>query len=364
MDTPLGPLGSLDLDDPKVCFEILAQDKHQIAEGMVVESIFDQIIELVPSAIEQKPVQIIDVDTFITRDSNDFRKAYAFVLTRTGNYPAGLGRYMIALGKVFTVYHVARRTTTHFEVREVSDGKAGAWRRLEELLCAISEPVKDGYKVSESVRETHRQLSSFWGYLQNTYGGRVKDRIALPRLLVNWGLQPWFRAVWNVDRVMLVGNEVWALEAKHKFPYGSAGALRFGLNNGEAFVIRDLIHCGIGVLHTVIVKPFWDRNTPPGYLINNLQARSQALVLGTVFDQQTIHSLLKQRSAASPDHTSITGSSTLNYKGMDVNRFHTLSSLSEPDAVATNMAKLLSGNWHSPCTEAMLQKARIRSSSS
>lgn len=43
MQTPLGLVADLDLDSPQTAYDILAHDKHSIAEGMVVESLFDQI---------------------------------------------------------------------------------------------------------------------------------------------------------------------------------------------------------------------------------------------------------------------------------------------------------------------------------
>ena len=51
MQTPLGDIAGLDLDSVKTAYDILAHDKHQIAEGMVVESLFDQIIEYIPKVV-------------------------------------------------------------------------------------------------------------------------------------------------------------------------------------------------------------------------------------------------------------------------------------------------------------------------
>ncbi|HEY0622782.1 hypothetical protein [Sphingomonas sp.] len=41
MDTPLGALAALDLADGDLCLEILASEKHQLVERLVVESVFD-----------------------------------------------------------------------------------------------------------------------------------------------------------------------------------------------------------------------------------------------------------------------------------------------------------------------------------
>ncbi|MFV0294973.1 MAG: hypothetical protein ACK5JT_02505, partial [Hyphomicrobiaceae bacterium] len=62
MQTPLGPLKDLDLGDHDVCAAILAEDKHQLIEGLVFESYFDQYLLSLTEASDQK-VQLVDVDT-------------------------------------------------------------------------------------------------------------------------------------------------------------------------------------------------------------------------------------------------------------------------------------------------------------
>lgn len=77
MQTPWGELGSLDLADHEVCRTILAGDKHQLAEGLVVESAFDQIFEDVPAHLEG--ATLLDVDTAIVDTKRPHDQWHAFV---------------------------------------------------------------------------------------------------------------------------------------------------------------------------------------------------------------------------------------------------------------------------------------------
>lgn len=65
MQTPWGRLAGLDLASLDLCSEILSRDKHQLAEGLVVECLVDQIHERIPA---YRPSAILlDVDTAIAR---------------------------------------------------------------------------------------------------------------------------------------------------------------------------------------------------------------------------------------------------------------------------------------------------------
>ena len=360
MMTPLGSLESLDLKNPQTSFDILALDKHQVAEGMVVESLFDQIIERIPAAVRGEQAHILDVDTFVVRDPEVSTKGYAFVLSWSGRKLTGLGRYLAALGRVYTTYQVAYVDGVGFSARLVREGKAtDGWDALESVLAQLAVRSERTYSVDRRVRRQDRQLASFWGYLRETYGDRLAERVAVPRLLVNWGLQPWFRFVWNIDRVLLVGNSLWVLEAKHKFPYEHAGRLQFGLNNGEARLIRDLIRCDIGVVHSIVVKPYWDMNIGSSYLISSFNARQSALVIGRTIDEAAIRQILGSATARSPGHTTLTGDGRLNYKPLAASDFALLANLADPDAVAGGIAQLLDGRIARQCTDADLRAARL-----
>lgn len=360
MNTPLGPLASLDLKNPKTCLEILFHDKHQIAEGMVVESLFDQIIERIPAAVEGKDVHILDVDTFVVRNPQDFSQAYAFVLSWPQRKQTGLKRYFIALGKKITTYQVEFVYGDGFRARLVREGKpASHWEKLDVLLGSLSIRSSTDYVVDSQVRDEHRQQASFWGYLLSTYGDRLAEKVAIPRLLANWGIQPWFRSVWNVDRVLLVGDSLWVLEAKHKFPYEQGNRLQFGLNTGEVFLIRDLINCGINIIHSIVVKPYWNTHMGSSYLTSSYNARENALVIGRTIDKNAVSEVLRSATARSQGHTTLTGKGKLNYKALAASDFSLLSNLANPDAVAQGIAHLLNGSLNVKCTDDHLRAARL-----
>lgn len=360
MMTPLGALESLDLKDPKTCFDILSHDKHQVAEGMVVESLFDQIIERIPAAVGAVEVHVLDVDTFVVRDPRVFTRGYAFVLSWKGRKQTGLKRYLLALGKVFTIYQVEYVDGAGFMTRLVREGRpASKWTLLESILKTLSDRNNGNYEVDTRIRRPERQLASFWGYLYETYGDRLADKIAVPRLLVNWGIQPWFRSVWNIDRVLLVGDSFWVLEAKHKFPYEHSGRLRFGLNNGEAYLIRDLVSCGIKVIHSIVVKPYWDMNVGSSYLLSNYNAKQRALVIGRTIDKAEIEQIIGSTTARSPGHTTMTGDGKLKFKSLAASDFVLLSNLADPDAVARGIVQLLDGRVEHRCMDEDLSAARI-----
>lgn len=44
METPFGQLATLDLSDHELCRRIISLDKQSLAEGLVVESVFDQYL--------------------------------------------------------------------------------------------------------------------------------------------------------------------------------------------------------------------------------------------------------------------------------------------------------------------------------
>lgn len=51
MKTPWGNLGELDLDNDSTAELILSADKHTLLEGLIVESLFDQIAANVPESM-------------------------------------------------------------------------------------------------------------------------------------------------------------------------------------------------------------------------------------------------------------------------------------------------------------------------
>lgn len=355
-ETPLGLLSDLDLDSSETCLEVLALDKHQIAEGMVVESLFDQIMERMPSVMDGD-VNVLDVETFIASAGGG--GLYAFVWWRTAG--PGLGRYLLALEKRFSVLGVRLSPDGgDFEVCPIRGGKrCEGWSPIHDFLAKAGLARQAPYKVSHDVRDRKRQFGAFWGYLQHAYGGLLKERVALPRILVNWGIQPWFRYVWNLDRVLVHGERIWVLEAKHKYPFRRGGQLCFGLNNGEARLLERLGQCGIGGVHVVVVKPYWDMDTGSMYLLTNYEAKQRAMLVGLVVDQRCAARILSGNTGTSGTYTSVTGSLKLAFKTIPIEWFCPLASLSDPDRAADRLVALMEGRIVDGCTDGLLEGLRM-----
>lgn len=354
-ETPLGPLSSLNLDSADTCMDVLSMDKHQIAEGMVVESLFDQIVKRIPPQVGGA-VHVLDVETFVASGKGSM---YAFVWWREAGL--GLGRYLKALENKFTVFGVRLDPQNScFEVCSISGGKRSSmWEPLHDFLAQMGLKKQEPYVVSDDVRDRKRQLSAFWGYLMQTHGARLKERVALPRILVNWGIQPWFKHVWNIDRVMVEGNRIWVLEVKHKYPFRRDGALFFGLNNGEARLL-DLLHqCGISCVHAVVVKPSWGKDAGSMYLINDYEAKRRAMLVGLVVDERCVDQIRAASTGRSGAYTSVTGSSQLTYKFLPVTWFTPLASLADPDASALRLVALMRGCLTDRCSEKLLGDLRM-----
>lgn len=93
METPFGQLATLDLSDHELCRRIISLDKQSLAEGLVVESVFDQYLAAFPRDQGNETV-MVDADTAIAANPGD-SKQFAFVWDRVSGQ--GLGRYLKAL---------------------------------------------------------------------------------------------------------------------------------------------------------------------------------------------------------------------------------------------------------------------------
>lgn len=359
MQTPFGDLTRLDLSDHDLCRQFLALDKHRLAEGLVIESLFDQYLETFPG--DQKDVpRLIDADTAIAVNRGD-KVTYAFVWDRGS--PVGLGRYLTALGQHYRVILV-RFDNAHklFTAAECREGKrVSTWFPLPELAQKLSgknEP--SAFDIDASVRDTKRINQSFWGYLSEHYGTDLGQRVILPRIFLNFGIQPWFQYVWNVDRIYLQGNQLWHLEIKHKYPM-SGRPLTFGLNDGELRMIRQLAHCGLRSLHTIIVKPRWDKETGSMFLTNNMTARSSAAVIGREITSGDALSIMRHAPRYSGADTSFTGRKGLKFYPLLATDFSSFGTLGMPHTeVATRMDAFMRGEKKEPVTDDWLLSLKMK----
>lgn len=341
MQTPWGDLGTLDLADHELCRTILAAEKHQLAEGLVVEGLFDQIFDDVPAHLEG--AVLLDADTAIVDTKRTGDRWHAFVWARSRQ--PGLGRYLRALEGRFRVWLVETdRPLTNFFVREYHPGRLGqeAWP-LDRLMGELSGRPPFFVSVAADVRDAMRQQQSFWGYLSGQHGPALGERVILPRIFMNYGVQPWFRAVWNLDRILVRGDEIWLLEIKHKFPFGRR-ALSFGLNAGELGVIARLGEAGIRCLHTIVVKPIWSKNVGSMYLLNDMRMRGRAALIGVDLNRSVIAGMMASGRGSTPGHTTFTGAGELEYYPLRAEAFSRVGVLSDPPSfLAAGIAALVHG---------------------
>ena len=349
MWTPLGPLDTLDLRDHDVCAELLAHDKHQLVEGMVFESVFDQYVAAMEAA-SSRTVRAIPVETATVRlpTSGGGQPAYgAFVWAKKKT--EGLGRFLQALEIHYRVWLVEwSANRLGFTAAPVSDGRrTGPALPLDAVCANVSDRDAPGYEtVDRGVRNPQRIKQSVWGYLSSHYGDRLGTDVVLPRIFINWGVQPWFSGgVWNLDRILLHGNGLWHMEIKHKYPMDRDGKLSFGINDGELLQIDALLRCGLRSLHVVTVKPFWTKQAGSMYLLADLGARSRAAVLATELTADLIAAALQRKGGRSGADTSFDGRSSVAFRSFEASRFRRIGLLSDSaDSVARGLVGHMSDN--------------------
>ncbi len=356
METPWGHLKDLDLADHSLCETILAADKHQLVEGLVVENIFDQIVEAIPPVLPGAVA--LDVETAIVDTDRKPDRWHAFIWARSRQ--EGLGRYLSALERRFRTWLLELdREAGIFTAREWKDGAmTGKRRSLPVLMSDLSGRYPRRVQVTSAVRDAHRQKLGFWGYLVDNYRDELGSRVILPRLLLNHGIQPWFRAVWNLDRILVEGSNVWMLEIKHKFPFGRR-ELRFGINDGELGVIRLLGEVGVRCFHAVLVKPSWSKDAGSAYLLGRLAERERAALIGVELDCERVATMFGGRQGVSPDHTTFTGSGRLNYRSLPALEFGRVGMITDPRALlAERLAHALTGTALPQVSDQWLQELK------
>lgn len=355
MITPWGELSTLDLSDHELAATILSADKHQLIEGLAVESLFDQIVASVPSI--DRNVIPLDVDSTVVDTRRPFERWIVFVWARSRT--AGLGRYLLALEESAVPYLVEYKDGEFFATRTSKGKKIETPKILNELMHNLSGGQMTPFVVDESVRNIQRQKTAFWGFMSDYYKDKLGDRVVLPRILINCAIQPYFRNVWNLDRIFISGDDVWIFEIKHKYPINKKPLL-FGINDGEIGMLKTLINSKIQCLHTILVKPYWSLSVGSMYLFNNLNMRTRAAIVAIVLDQSETAKIMKQPSKRSGSHTSITGMDDQSYKEIQSYKFSSLGLLSDPAIeVAKKMASVMFGQEKNQVKDNWLRELRI-----
>lgn len=356
METPWGHLNDLNLADHELASRILGADKHQLVEGLVVECLFDQIVENVSTASGQKVIAL-DVESVVVDTMRNEERWLAFIWVRSMS--EGLGRYLAALEKCLVPYLVTFKDGEFIASRVLGGKRAVPARPLQELMMELSGGRMTPFRVDSSVKNADRQRQAFWGFISDYYKGNIGDRVVLPRIFINCAIQPYFRSVWNLDRIFIVDKDVWLFEVKHKFPMDRSG-LSFGINDGEIKILDMLAGAGIRCLHTILVKPYWTKDVGSMYLLNSLNVRGCAAVIATVLDEATTAKIMGKQSGRSGAHTSITGSSGLSFKSIAAVDFKVLGLLSDhPAALAAKMFAVMTGSTtNSSVSDAWLRGLR------
>ena len=356
METPWGHMRNIDPTDHNLCEAILTADKHQLVEGLVVENIFDQIVSAIPPVLPG--ALALDVETVIVDTRRKPDRWHAFIWARSRQ--EGLGRYLSAMERRFCVWLLELDPDAGtFTSRQWKDGAmTGERRTLDVLMTELSGRSPKQVQVASAVRDAHRQKLGFWGYLVDNYREELGSRVILPRLLLNHGIQPWFRAVWNLDRILVEGSNVWMLEIKHKFPFGRR-ELRFGINDGELGVIRLLGEAGIRCLHAILVKPTWSKDAGSAYLLGRLSERERAALIGVELDRERVAAMFGGRQGVSPDHTTFTGSGSLNYRSIPASDFGCVGMITDQCAqLAERVAQALTGKALPQVSDRWLQELK------
>ncbi len=359
MHTPWGPLPKLDARDRDLAFEILKSDKHQLLEGLVVENTFDQLVKPLQES-EPPRLRPLDVETVVAegRGISD-RPWIAFVWARQKS--TGLRRYLDALSGIAHVCLV-EHTGGKFVVARWAEGRrAQAPEPLHDYLVRLTGRTLHLPTIDPSVRDVSRQQTAFWGYLNTAYPDtRLWNEVVLTRLLINFGIQPFFPGLWNLDRIYLFDDRLWMLEVKHKFPF-ERECLYFGLNTGELKMMRLVADAGIRTLHALIVKPIWSREEGSMYMLSRMDMRERAVVAGIEMKRERVRRLLAQPSASSPKHTSYTGQKKLDYKSIPARDFLLLGVLSDgPKRLAASLEAILVGRALPSVTDDLLRHQSVQ----
>ncbi|EGR4176856.1 hypothetical protein DDN05_14160 [Vibrio cholerae] len=162
----------------------------------------------------------------------------------------------------------------------------------------------------------------------------------LNRLLKNFAIQPFFKYLWELNRIISYKEQFWEIELKHKYPFrnNQSGELTFGINLGLARLVRDLANKGLNTLHL----PTWRKDVAPGYIFNQHDVYKHVLLIGMVMNIEKIDGVLSGCVGTTDSSTSFTGTNTLNYLPMPAKDFYFLGTYEDPiETVSKNILSLL-----------------------
>lgn len=355
---------------------LLTREKHQLLEGLVIEYVAEQFIKT--PALENL-INLLDVVTLITRGvPNDRRNTTGqycnFIWKRDDSDIEDFISILqnLSPGCANTTY-ICKEEEMKFLAKKPSNSK---WLPLQSYLRSkrkITEDKKIKFpQVDNNSKNNERQLSSILGRLLPAYNKRIIKDVILPRVFKNYIIQPFFRSGWDLDRIFRYKGKLWEFELKHKYPIDNYSffedinntnnryCLSFGINEGQANIIRLLAKQGLNTLHLILVKPRWSDQENPGYLFVDEEARKKTLVIGAVLTLEKINAILDGKLKKAPSKTSYNGANETNYYRIPRNFFHVIGSYADgKDSLAPNIIKLLDGTLDSVLTTKNLIDNRI-----
>ncbi|WP_143078399.1 hypothetical protein [Shewanella sp. ECSMB14102] len=361
--TPVGngtALSQLDLNNKIIQFELLSYDKHQTLEGLQIEPVAMTYIR----HLEQLGLKVLNVTTVIALQKGYGNARCFFVWDRSNNLVSQ--EYVRTLQKLapYTTFTVAfDEESSNFYCHK--PGREKKMLPLQTYLQGKRSCVTIPFPtIQQSVRDTERQMAVFWGRLHGAFEtiDNFKNEVLLNRVLKNFVIQPFFSWLWDLDRIVLYKNQYWEIELKHKYPFrrGAKAPLKFGINVGQAKLVRDLGKIGIRTLHLILVKPDWSKHSDPGYLFNRRDNYNRVLLIGTELTTTKTEALLNQKKQESDETTSFTGASKNRFLEIPATDFHVLGSYqTPPEEVAENIKSLLDGVSLVKVTDELLESCRI-----
>jgi hypothetical protein len=359
-------LSDVDLTDLEQIRRILYFDKHQVLEGLITEHVAGQILAEASSC----GVTLGDFETVIAR-RRDRTTGYAFIWIKSDT-PL-LRAFAAALSKRFNVYIVKfdyassefLTSATRYAPTENQELKFEVPLQQQAVKLggrSISKGDAQFPTVDSKVRDLFRQEQGFWGFLAGAYKQELRERVALPRIMKNFGIQPYFNGgVWDVDMVAEVNGKLWAFEVKHKFPFRKK-TLYFGLNEGELRLMDNLTQCGVHCVHVILVKPYWDKNVSSMYLFYQMKARQRALLVASVLTRTDVLNVLRNNVPKAPSKadTTLGGKGTQSYRYLPVEMFHRIGMLNNNvEELGKAIANLTKGEFNNPTTAKDYEAQRL-----
>ncbi|GGY95120.1 hypothetical protein [Shewanella fodinae] len=361
--TPVGNgsvLSQLDLNNKNIQFELLSYDKHQTLEGLQIEPIAMTYIK----HLEHLGLEVPNVTTVIAKQKGAGNARCFFVWDRNNNWASQ--EYIRTLQRLapYTTFSVGFDEEScdfycHKPGREEKVISLQTYLQGKRSFATIPFP-----SIKQNVRDIERQMAVFWGRLHGAFEtiDNFRNEVLLNRVMKNFVIQPFFSWLWDLDRIVLYRNQYWEIELKHKYPFrrGTKAPLKFGINIGQAKLVRDLGTAGVRTLHLILVKPDWKKDSDPGYIFNRRDIYHKVLLIGTELTLAKAEALLNQKAHESDETTSFTGATKNHFLEISATDFHVLGSYqTPPEEVARNIKCLLDGVSLEKVTDRLLESCRI-----